>query len=223
MTFNHSTREAESGGFLGLRPAWSTKWVSGQPGLYRETLSRKTKQQKNKTKQNLQKSQALWLTPVTARQGRQEGKGAGCPQLRSKFEVRVSYCGEKMWQQSQDGTRDCSQVLWLVPDVLIRLKISHNHRENCACTPWCKIGPYDEWWFWPMDCCYMDWADGAWLRGYIRNCDWGRVGWCCFFLERLISGERFMHDVERFQNKLLWEERSVVALFCWSEQEATVY
>jgi hypothetical protein len=26
---------------------------------------------------------------------------------------------------------------------------------------------------------------------------------CCFFLERLISGERFMHDVERFLNKLL--------------------
>jgi hypothetical protein len=28
------------------------------------------------------------------------------------------------------------------------------------------------------------------------------VGWC-FFLERLISGERFVHDVERFLNKLL--------------------
>jgi hypothetical protein len=26
-----------------------------------------------------------------------------------------------------------------------------------------------------MDCCYVDWADGAWLRGYIRDCDWGRV------------------------------------------------
>jgi hypothetical protein len=26
---------------------------------------------------------------------------------------------------------------------------------------------------------------------------------CCFFLERLISGERFMHDIERFLNKLL--------------------
>jgi hypothetical protein len=47
----------------------------------------------------------------------------------------------------------------------------------------------------------MDWADGAWLRGYIRDCD--LVGWVVFFLERLISGERFMHDVERFLNKLL--------------------
>ena len=39
--FNPSTWEAEAGGFLSLRPAWSTKWVPGQPGLYRETLSRK--------------------------------------------------------------------------------------------------------------------------------------------------------------------------------------
>ena len=38
-TFSPSTREAEPGGFLSLRPAWSTKWVPGQPGLHRETLS----------------------------------------------------------------------------------------------------------------------------------------------------------------------------------------
>jgi hypothetical protein len=47
-TFNPSTREAEAGRFLSLRPAWSTKWVSGQPGLYRETLSRKTKKKERK-------------------------------------------------------------------------------------------------------------------------------------------------------------------------------
>ena len=40
--FNPSTRESEAGRFLSLRRAWSTKWVPGQPGLYRETLSRKT-------------------------------------------------------------------------------------------------------------------------------------------------------------------------------------
>jgi hypothetical protein len=39
--FNPSTQEAEAGGFLSLRPAWSTRWVPGQPGLYRETLSQK--------------------------------------------------------------------------------------------------------------------------------------------------------------------------------------
>jgi hypothetical protein len=37
--FNPSTQEAEAGGFLSSRPAWSTKWVPGQPELYRETLS----------------------------------------------------------------------------------------------------------------------------------------------------------------------------------------
>jgi hypothetical protein len=46
--FNPSTREAEAGGFLGSRPAWSTKWVIGQPGLHKETLSRKTKTKQNK-------------------------------------------------------------------------------------------------------------------------------------------------------------------------------
>jgi hypothetical protein len=42
--FDPSTWEAEAGRFLSSRPAWSTKWVPGQPGLFRETLSRKTKQ-----------------------------------------------------------------------------------------------------------------------------------------------------------------------------------
>jgi hypothetical protein len=39
--FNPSTWEAEAGRFLSSRPAWSTKWVPGQPGLYRKTLSGK--------------------------------------------------------------------------------------------------------------------------------------------------------------------------------------
>jgi hypothetical protein len=34
--FNSSTWEAEAGGFLCSRPAWSTERVPGQPGLYRE-------------------------------------------------------------------------------------------------------------------------------------------------------------------------------------------
>jgi hypothetical protein len=49
--FNPSTWEAEAGGFLSSRPAWSTEWVPGQPGLHRKTLSRKNKKQKN-PKQN---------------------------------------------------------------------------------------------------------------------------------------------------------------------------
>jgi hypothetical protein len=46
--FNPSTWEAEAGRFLISRPAWSTKWVPGQPELYREILSGKTKKKKKK-------------------------------------------------------------------------------------------------------------------------------------------------------------------------------
>jgi hypothetical protein len=36
--FNPSIWEAEAGGFLSSRPAWSTECVLGQPWLHRETL-----------------------------------------------------------------------------------------------------------------------------------------------------------------------------------------
>jgi hypothetical protein len=49
-TFNPSTQEAKAGEFLSSRPAWSTKWVPGQPGLHRETLSWKIKKEKKKEK-----------------------------------------------------------------------------------------------------------------------------------------------------------------------------
>jgi hypothetical protein len=48
--FNPSTWEAEADRFLSSRPAWSTEWVPGQSGLYRETLSRKANKQKNTKK-----------------------------------------------------------------------------------------------------------------------------------------------------------------------------
>jgi hypothetical protein len=47
-TFDPSTQEAEAGGFLSSRPAWSTEWVPGQSGLHREILSRKTKGKKKR-------------------------------------------------------------------------------------------------------------------------------------------------------------------------------
>jgi hypothetical protein len=50
--FNPSTWEAEAGGFLSLRPAWSTELVPEQLGLHRETLSRKRKKSK-KSKGNI--------------------------------------------------------------------------------------------------------------------------------------------------------------------------
>jgi hypothetical protein len=62
--FDPSTWEAEAGGFLSSRPAWSTEWVPGQWGLHRETLSWKTKQNKtkqNKTKQNKQTNKKALL------------------------------------------------------------------------------------------------------------------------------------------------------------------
>ena len=43
LAFYPSTWEAEAGRFLSSRPAWSTEWVPGQPGLHRETLSQKIK------------------------------------------------------------------------------------------------------------------------------------------------------------------------------------
>jgi hypothetical protein len=51
QAFNPSTWEAEAGEFLSSRPAWSTEWVPGQPGLHRETLSRKKKTKKQTNKQ----------------------------------------------------------------------------------------------------------------------------------------------------------------------------
>jgi hypothetical protein len=53
--FNPSTPEVEAGRFLSSRPAWSIKWVPGQPGLYRETLSQKTKQKNPKKKKKTKK------------------------------------------------------------------------------------------------------------------------------------------------------------------------
>jgi hypothetical protein len=54
--FDPSTREAEAGGFLSSRPAWSTECS----GLHRETLSRKTKKkkkEKRKKKENYKTTQ----------------------------------------------------------------------------------------------------------------------------------------------------------------------
>jgi hypothetical protein len=39
--FNSTAQEAEAGGSLNVRPAWSVEPVPGQSGLHRETLSQK--------------------------------------------------------------------------------------------------------------------------------------------------------------------------------------
>jgi hypothetical protein len=51
--FNPSTQEVEAGRFLSSRPAWSTKWVPGQPGLYRETLTWKIKNKNRKKNEDI--------------------------------------------------------------------------------------------------------------------------------------------------------------------------
>jgi hypothetical protein len=60
--FNPSTWEAEADGFLSSRPAWSTEWVPGQPGLHRETLSQKKKKKANHFHGSV--SKASWFLNV---------------------------------------------------------------------------------------------------------------------------------------------------------------
>jgi hypothetical protein len=65
--FNPSTLEAEAGRFLSLRPAWSTEWVLGQPGLHRETLSLETKtnnNNKNSYRRKRGNAKAFWKLPM---------------------------------------------------------------------------------------------------------------------------------------------------------------
>jgi hypothetical protein len=59
--FNPSTQEAEAGGFLSSRPAWSTEWVPGQPGIHRETLSRKTKERREEREREREREREKWL------------------------------------------------------------------------------------------------------------------------------------------------------------------
>jgi hypothetical protein len=58
--FNPSTWEAEAGGSLSSRPAWSTEWVPGQPGLHRETLSRKNQKKKVPVKEAYLEASLQW-------------------------------------------------------------------------------------------------------------------------------------------------------------------
>jgi hypothetical protein len=59
--FDPSTREAEAGKSLSLRPAWSTEGVLVQPGLHRKKTKTKTKNPpvlKNKTQKKKKNPQA---------------------------------------------------------------------------------------------------------------------------------------------------------------------
>jgi hypothetical protein len=66
-TFNPSTWEAEAGGFLSLRPVWSTEWDLGQPGLHREILfwKKKQKQKQSHPHPHPQKPKPLGFSSAT--------------------------------------------------------------------------------------------------------------------------------------------------------------
>jgi hypothetical protein len=62
--FNPSTQEAEAGGFLSSRPAWSTEWVPGQPrATQRNPVSKK--KQKQKQKQNKIKQKKIYTNYIS--------------------------------------------------------------------------------------------------------------------------------------------------------------
>jgi hypothetical protein len=93
--FNPSTWEAEADRFLSSRPAWSTKWVPGQPGLYRETLSRK--KQKNKKTKNKKQNLAYICLGASAKEKQKGNKHVGvCPTWSS---AQVSALNAKMLTQ----------------------------------------------------------------------------------------------------------------------------
>jgi hypothetical protein len=48
LAFNPSTWDVESDGFLSSRPAWSTKWVPGQPGRHKYKKKKYKKKKKKK-------------------------------------------------------------------------------------------------------------------------------------------------------------------------------
>jgi hypothetical protein len=88
--FNPSTLEAEAGGFLSSRPAWSTKCIPGQPGLYRETLSQK---QTNKKQSTLCGTKQKWQLEVKSPCSELSKPRAPCVQCLHYLAETPSYPG----------------------------------------------------------------------------------------------------------------------------------
>jgi hypothetical protein len=72
------TWEAEAGGFLSWRPAWSTEWVPGQPGLHRETLSKKQNKTKPKKRERKKIASQCRIQPCHVSLQRQEAETEDC-------------------------------------------------------------------------------------------------------------------------------------------------
>jgi hypothetical protein len=56
---NPSTLVAGAGGLQGLRAAWSTEQVPGQPGLHKKTLSQKSKYKQKREKEGRKEFEIL--------------------------------------------------------------------------------------------------------------------------------------------------------------------
>jgi hypothetical protein len=104
--FNPSTREAEAGGFLSSRPAWSTKWVPGQPGLYRGKPKKK-----KKTNKKTYLSGPQWHIPLILALGRQRQVYVlswGQPGVQSKFQDSQGCCTQEPCLEHTDTHHSCS-------------------------------------------------------------------------------------------------------------------
>jgi hypothetical protein len=56
LSFSPSTREAEAGGFVSSRPAWSTEWVLGQ-SKQRNIVSKKPKRKEREREREREREQ----------------------------------------------------------------------------------------------------------------------------------------------------------------------
>ena len=70
QAFDPTTQEAEAGESLISRPAWFTKWVLGQLGLYRDSVlkNKNKKQSKTKQKQKIKKKEEILINSALKRQ-----------------------------------------------------------------------------------------------------------------------------------------------------------
>jgi hypothetical protein len=117
--------EAEAGGFLISRPVWSTKWVPGQPGLYKETLSSKTKNQ-TKTK-NQSCISIAFIRAVTKKKWRRAQYWSNC----SLFTRPASGSGEAAGSSENPRVMGPGSTNTL-PSALAPhgLKLPYRHRGN---------------------------------------------------------------------------------------------
>jgi hypothetical protein len=72
--FNPSTREAEAGGFLSSRPAWSTKFQDSQSYTEKPCLKKQTNKQTNKKTKTKQKKKWVEYPYVLEKLSKQERK-----------------------------------------------------------------------------------------------------------------------------------------------------